>query len=85
MQELELRLIWSVGTLWGPVGIVGMPDVVGRGLASIHDVTVTVAAAEGLKIGSVLSNNYIDVLTWNGPAGHQQEHRFAVCLLQHRQ
>jgi len=26
-----------------PVGMVGMPDAVGRGLASIHDVTVTVA------------------------------------------
>jgi hypothetical protein len=26
-----------------PVGMEGMADVVGRGLASIHDVTVTVA------------------------------------------
>ena len=31
-----------------PVGMAGMADAVGRGLASIHDVTVTVAPVDGL-------------------------------------
>ncbi len=48
MQEFELRLIGLVGMLYCPVGTLGILIPLGNGLPSIHEVTVTVAAAEGL-------------------------------------
>ena len=48
IQEFELRLIGLVGMLYCPVGMLGILIPLGNGLPSIHEVTVTVLAAEGL-------------------------------------
>ena len=48
MQEFETKAIGLVGMLYCPVGTFGILIPLGSGLPSIHDVTVTVAAAEGL-------------------------------------
>jgi len=45
MHELELRAIGLVGTLYWPVGMPGIDCPLGSGVASIQEVTVTVAAA----------------------------------------
>ena len=63
-----------------PVGILGMFVAVGRGLASIHDVIVTVAPAEGLQRRSVSSSNVVGVLTLNGLPALQRRRHSAVDL-----
>ena len=60
--------------------MLGMFVAVGRGLASIHDVIVTVAPAEGLQSRSVLSSIGVGLLTLNGLPARQRRCHSAVDL-----